>query len=296
MEETLLEKWTGGIPYELAFWNNVYRWRWTYEGLIHWSHYGSVIQLEGFDANALLAGQQHPVVLDVGCGMSYATGNYVETKTGRQPLDIHYVDPLAAQFNKILKRHHRRLPAIEYGMMEYLSAFYPKGSASLIVIQNALDHSSNPVKGILEALRTLPVGGVLYLNHHPNEAETEHYKGFHQFNVDIAQDRLVIWNKTSRFDISTLLAGKADVEVSRYDNGHIIAVITKLAEIDSLCDDQADRKALCVGIEGLVASQLQFRKMAAFKLKYMMFNLIQCCVQALPWKLKMGLKRLVHQA
>ena len=102
--------------------------------------------------------------------MSYAIGDKIEKNGQLIPLDIHYVDPLAFHFNHILKKSKRQLPKIEFGMSEYLSAFIQNHDASLITIQNALDHSSAPVKGIIESLISLREGGILYLNHHPNEA------------------------------------------------------------------------------------------------------------------------------
>ena len=130
--------------------------------------------------------------------LSYATGNYIEINGTKTALDLHYVDPLADVFNDIKKRYHRNLPDIEFGMVEYLSDFFPRHDADLIIIQNALDHSAMPIKGIQEAFSTLKTGGILYLNHHPNEAETEQYKGFHQYNIDEENGKLVIWNKIGK--------------------------------------------------------------------------------------------------
>ena len=45
--------------------------------------------------------------------------------------------------------------SIEFGMMEYLSDFYPEGNIDMVIIQNALDHSSAPQIGIIEAMQTL---------------------------------------------------------------------------------------------------------------------------------------------
>lgn len=112
-------------------------------------------------------------------------------------------------------------------MSEYLSAFIQNHDASLITIQNALDHSSAPVKGIIESLISLREGGILYLNHHPNEAEMEKYKGFHQYNVDERNGKLYIWNKAHHVNVTELLDSFASVETKRMDNGHIIAIIRK---------------------------------------------------------------------
>ena len=138
-----ISQWIDGIPYEKAFWNNVYRWKQTFNGMMQWSNYGGIIDLECFDANRFLSSctSCKPKVLDVGCGLSYATGNYIEINGTKTALDLHYVDPLADVFNDIKKRYHRNLPDIEFGMVEYLSDFFPRHDADLIIIQNALDHS-----------------------------------------------------------------------------------------------------------------------------------------------------------
>lgn len=133
----------------------MYRWPHTFKGMMGWANYGSKIELEGFDANAFLQQQTEPHVYDVGCGMSYAIGDKMECDGQLIPLDVHYVDPLAIHFNDILRRHKKDLPFIEFGMAEYLSAFIPSADASLITIQNALDHSSMPIKGIVESLVSL---------------------------------------------------------------------------------------------------------------------------------------------
>ena len=292
-----LNNWIKGVGYETAFWNNVFRWKHTYNGLMQWSNYGDVISLEGFDANEFLLKHDTPRVLDVGCGMSYATGDFINRDGEKEKLDIHYVDFLAVEFNKILKRHKRQLPEIEFGMMEYLSVFFDKVNPHLIVIQNALDHSSQPVKSIIEAIRVLPLGGTLYLNHHPNEAETEKYKGFHQFNVNEKDGNLIIWNKEDETNVNQLVDGFADIEVKRHENGHIIAIITKVADVpQSIVDDKKDMCEMCNAFlaESLKSSSIS--RSIALKSKYCFFNITQFFAQALPWSLKMKVKKLIGQA
>lgn len=297
----IFAKWLGGIAYETAFWNNVYRWPKTFEGMMNWSGYGSVIKLEGFDANAFLATKDNPTVLDVGCGMSYATGNYILKATdGEQtemPLDIHYVDPLAERFNRILKKYDRKLPEIEFGMVEYLSAFYPNHDIPLIIVQNALDHSARPIKGIYECIDALETGGVLYLNHHENEAETEHYKGFHQYNICEQGGHLVIRNKTERWDVNSLLSGFATIETRRMDNGHITAVITKTAALpDNIIDRDEDRKALCATMIDNAQKATDIIQSVRMRMAYMGYNVVQMVVQGLPWDMKMHIKKIIRQA
>lgn len=285
MNDNPTSKWLKGVAYEVAFWNNVYRWDKTFNGMIGWSHYGDIIALEEFDANTFLQQEESPLVLDVGCGMSYATGNYIGDTKKKKPLDIHYIDPLASYFNIILQRYKRDMPPIEFGSMEHLSYFYNKKNVSLIIIQNALDHSSQPEKGVLEALRSLKIGGILYLNHHPNEAVVEHYKGFHQYNIDIKNGEMVIWNNNQHISINNLVSDCADIEVKRHNNGHVIAIIRKKQELpDQHCIKEDDIRQLSKNINKMN------------KLSYWKYNTIQFFVQALSWETKMRLKKMIKQA
>lgn len=296
-ERQAYEKWTDGIAYEVAFWNNACRWTKTFMSTMRWSHLGSVICLEGFDANRFLLSQPAGKVLDVGCGMSFATGNFVGEGQVRKPLDIHYVDPLAHYFNAIAARHKRELPTIEFGMMEHLSAFFPNQDTALVIIQNALDHSSEPIKGVIEALQTVRIGGVVYLNHHPNEAETEHYKGFHQYNINEDNGHLIIWNQEGRSDVTDMLKPFTTMEVNRQlDTGHIIAVIHKTAAVPSQAkNDKTDIHSLC---EKMMTSQRKAQSIGhavKYKLKYWAFNTIQFFAQSLSYETKMKLKKLIRQ-
>ena len=290
--------WLNGIAYEVAFWNNVYRWKRTFTGMMNWSHYGSAICLEAFDANSFLtAAADKPLVLDVGCGMSYQTGSLLKTDGGTQPLDIRYIDPLAHYYNEILKRSKRPMPPIDFGMLEYLSAFYEPESADLVIVQNALDHSARPMKGIVEAMRVLKVGGVLYLNHHPNEAETEQYKGFHQYNIIDDNGKLLIWNKHESLSVGDTLNGFATVETIRCENQHVVAILRKTANVpESLLEDNKDKKELCLLMMQCHKQGHSLRRLLDYKFDYWKFNTVQFFVQALPWGVKMKLKKLIKQA
>ena len=287
-----IAKWLKGIPYEVAFWNNVYRWKHTRDGTLRWSNYGKEICLDGFDAPTYLKQFSNPVVLDVGCGMTYAPGNHLKAGEELLPLDVRYVDPLAPFFNKIKNRYRADLPEISFGMMEFLSSFYPVDSVSLVIIQNALDHSSDPVKGIIESLAVLRNGGVLYLNHHPNEAEVEHYKGFHQYNITNDGGRLVIWNRESRCDVADVLAGIATVEVSETEDGHVVAVLKKTAAVPpAMLADKEDKRQLCEAMINRCTATFGVAGGMRSGLTYYKYNIIQFFVQALPWETKMWLKK-----
>lgn len=293
----LINKWTKGIPYEVAFWNNVYRWKKTFNGLMAWANYGKTICLDNFDANTFLISCNNPKVLDVGCGMSYAPGNYINKNGNNILIDIHYIDPLAHYFNRILKRYKRNMPQIEFGMMEYLTSFYKENTIDLVIIQNALDHSAIPIKGIMEALAILKIGGVLYLNHHPKEAEKENYKGFHQYNITNENSRLIIYNKTERYDINEIIHGFASIDVKLYNN-NITTVIKKTSEIPTkiLSKEKKDRKKLYNEIMGIEEFQLNITNQIIRNCMYYIYNIIQFFAQALSWETKIKIKKIIGQA
>ena len=142
-------KWLLGIPYEVAFWDAVYGNKRVLASTLAYAHYGRELCLPGFDAAAFLLRQPEPekaVILDIGCGMSYMPGEYLlDEKGDKHTLNIHYIDPLASYYNQIAAKHNVHVPPVEFGMMEYISAFYPEHDVTLAIIQNALDHSAKPV-------------------------------------------------------------------------------------------------------------------------------------------------------
>src|SRR5574344_2857595 len=113
---TVMKQWLTGISYECAFWNSLYRNKEQRERLFRWSNYGRELSLHNFDATSFLDERStkihtDAIILDVGCGMSYCTGNLLHGN----PIDIHYIDPLAPFFNRILQRSHVNCPPIELG-------------------------------------------------------------------------------------------------------------------------------------------------------------------------------------
>lgn len=230
-----VQRWLDGIPYEIAFWRSYYGNRRRRADLFGWSDYGKECVLENFDLAAFMdevgnkQSEREPLILDVGCALSYVTGTMLN---GRK-LNIRYIDPLAPFYNRILDNYAIERPKITYGLAEALPALFRKGSVALVHVRNALDHSADPLAAIFSALTVVQIGGVVYLRHHPDEAEHENYRGFHQYNIstDAEGDKLIIHNRTQRIDVNERLSGFADVEVSRTQDSDIVAVIRKRSEV-----------------------------------------------------------------
>lgn len=289
-----MNKWLSGISYEVAFWEATYTNKKTRESLFEFSHRGGELSLEGWDACAFLKRQAHPteaIVLDVGCGMTYAPGDYINIDRVFKPINIHYIDPLAHYYNKIIKRHNLDLPEVEFGMMDHLGAFYPQQNVSLVIIQNALDHSAAPLQGILQSLETLHLGGVLYLNHHLNEAEFENYRGFHQYNICVENAHLIIWNKEHRYDVNALLQGFAQVDAFMC-NEHPIAVITKTASVPQ--EQLNYRQSLVLLTTALLRYTEEVNqpgRMLCHHTRFFLYRAAQTLSKILPWTWRQNIKR-----
>ena len=282
--------WLNGIPYENSFWEYTFRYKNRLKSLLSWSNLNSTLCLPAWDAMSFLSSlsQPKPIILDVGCGMSYATGNL---DPQLRPLNIHYVDALANYFNSIKNKYQPSLPNIEFGMMEYIGAFYPNHNISLIIIQNALDHCSNPMKAILEALDALHIGGCLYLNHHPNEAEHEHYRGFHKFNICVDDNlHLLIWNQSEHIIVDDEVRSFATMSCTEKE-GNPIAILTKTANIPSeLLQREQDVQILCNALlhtADVIYSPAQLIKKNWYIISY---KIVQAFIQLFPWKIRQNIK------
>ncbi len=147
-------------------------------------------------------------VLDVGAGPLTLLGKVLP---GRK-LTIVAVDPLADIYDKILERNHIVPPVrTELCEAERLSEKFSARTFDLVFIQNALDHSYDPMKGIKQMLHVLKNNCWLIMSHDTNEAERANHVGFHQWNLCREDDKFIIWNKDIRIDVATALNSHAEI-------------------------------------------------------------------------------------
>lgn len=260
-----VDLWIDGVSYEAAFWQGYLSNKKNLRHICEKVKTDRNIRLTGLEPGDLCFDKDKAddfTILDVGCGMVYANGCCIDGTAA----DMRYVDPLAGIYNEISDKMNADLPAVEFGMIEYLSSFYPEQNASLIIVQNALDHCFDPVKGVMECMKTLRKGGVLYLFHRKNEAEFENYRGFHQHNIDIRSGSLVIWNKNKETDINSLLEDLADVRI--IDLGeHVAAVIKKTGEMQKI-ECAGDIRNVCCQLMYVIKRIMSFRFCFGYNLRY----------------------------
>lgn len=213
--------WQSGVQSEIDFWSNWfatkgsewpddYKTRMQPQPLVPW-----IIDL-------LPKTQEKLRILDVGAGPISKMGTYVPD----QSAEIIAVDPLANYYNKIAFEHDIELPlATQLAFAEDLSCHFDESSFDLINCQNALDHSIEPMWGVIEMCLILKTGGVIFLAHRKNEAEFENYDGLHQWNFDDDNGEFIIWNKERRLNVSQILSSVAKIENSI--NNDILSVVIR---------------------------------------------------------------------
>lgn len=286
-----MNNWLNGIPYEIAFWSSIYNNRKSRNKLFLWTQNNCGINQRLFNLDEFLSDKKQSTVLDVGCGMSFRTKYLLEG----YEVNLHYIDPLADFFNKIAIKKKVNVPTIRFGMLEYLSAFYKAEDISLIFIFNALDHSQDPLKGLFECFEVLTIGGVIYLQHHNNEAETESYRGFHQFNITIINQELIIWNKKNRYNINEMFDGIAEV-ITDFTGDEPTAIIKKIKNNpEKYTNDNNDRLFLCENLINLTQNMFSLSYIIKFHIKLRWYFLIHFYMQFFSFSFKTKIKNIIRK-
>jgi SAM-dependent methyltransferase len=165
-------------------------------------------------------------ILDVGSGPITRLG-YV---WGDRKIKLTAVDALANRYNALLREHHINPPLTTVaGSAETLRRRFPKDSFDLVYCRNALDHCHSPLRAIRQMLAVTKPGGLVVLEHYENEAEESGYEGLHQWNFDIQDQRLTVWNQSARIDVASEIR---DLAETRWEQKHlgrhwVEAVMTK---------------------------------------------------------------------
>ncbi len=286
-----MKNWLNGIPYEIAFWSSIYNNKRSRDKLFLWTKNNCGINNEILNLDEFLSSKKGSTVLDVGCGMSFRTMYLLEN----YDVDLHYIDPLADYFNKIAIKNKVSVPNIQFGMLEYLSAFFQSESISLIFIFNALDHSLNPIKGLFECFDILDIGGVIYLQHHNNEAETESYRGFHQYNITIIENQLVIWNKENRYNINELFADFAEV-ITDFTADEPTAIIKKIkSNPRKFNNDNDDRLFLCKNLIDFTKNISSPSFVIKYHIKLRWYFFVHFIMQYINFGFKTRIKKVIRK-
>jgi SAM-dependent methyltransferase len=168
-------------------------------------------------------------ILDVGAGPLTFLG---KRHPGRS-LRITPVDALADHYDRLLAEHGIEPPVrtLPCAGEELLARFAPD-SFDIAYARNSLDHSYDPLRIIRNMVSVVKPGGFVVLRHVRAEGEHQSYSGFHQWNFDVENGSLVLWNKATRHDVTKTLAGLARSDVFRDDedgDDWVVCVLQKIA-------------------------------------------------------------------
>jgi SAM-dependent methyltransferase len=166
-------------------------------------------------------------ILDVGAGPLTTLGKRWEERTVR----ITAVDPLASEYKRILDQAGITPPVpTQPGEVERLTELFPSNHFDLVHMQNALDHSYDPLVGIRQMLEVVKPGGYVLLLHDENEAHRQNYSGFHLWNFCAENGHFTVWNRETRISVNDAMDNIAEITVddSGYERGYDKPVFVSL--------------------------------------------------------------------
>jgi SAM-dependent methyltransferase len=162
-------------------------------------------------------------ILEVGAGPFGSIGLRHPGKTIRvTPTDI-----LAAQYERMLARQ-KIVPPVRtiFADAERLVAQFGGDTFDLVYATNCVDHMERPLLALAEMLSVVRNGGAVVLYHEIDEGAEQDYAGLHQWNLNVDGGHFIVWNETERHDVTTLLAGTAEV-MTEVRNDHLFTALTK---------------------------------------------------------------------
>jgi SAM-dependent methyltransferase len=220
--------WRAGIPYELAFWSRWLAQRGGEFALDFANRTNPALAADTYVEQVIeRLGQPKVRLLDVGAGPLCCLGKISQ----HAEMEITAVDPMADFYDDLLSEN-QLVPLVrtQFGMGEDLALQFTSDSFDIVHIQNALDHSLDPVRVTLQMLLVCRLGGYVMLRHAYNEAEHERYTGFHKWNLTNDGEAFVVWTPELRTNLTQELAPFARSEFLLTD-GYLINLFQKTAEV-----------------------------------------------------------------
>lgn len=163
-------------------------------------------------------------ILDVGAGPLTALGYRYPGKT----LTIVPVDPLGDEYDRLLHDAGLEPPirTIRVAGEALLEHFGPH-RFDIAYATNALDHSADPFTIVSNMVEVVRPGGVVLLRHKRNEGESARYGGLHQWNFDVVDERLLLWNSAVEIDVGAVLEGRARTRAWISENEVIARLVSE---------------------------------------------------------------------
>lgn len=184
-----------GIHHELLFWSGFVKTKRFIDG---WVGKQKTPELNDFVAEFIL-NKPNEKVLDVGSGA-------VSILNGLVPVTA--VDPLGDLYRLVFdyKAHKIDSP------LPYPAEELPfDGEFDIVHCSNAIDHTQNPIFAYHKLCKAVKPGGFVIVQGFANEGTFENWQGFHQNDISVENDTLILKNQQG--DISVIDLG-SDYHVS----------------------------------------------------------------------------------
>ena len=145
-------------------------------------------------------------ILDVGAGPVTSLGYRYPGKS----LTIVPTDPLGDEYDRLLRDAEldppiRTIRVAGEGLLEHFGS----RRFDIACAVNSLDHSADPLTIIANMVAVVREGGVVLLRHKRNEGESARYGGLHQWNLDVVDYSLLVWNSAVEVNVGAALEGRA---------------------------------------------------------------------------------------
>jgi SAM-dependent methyltransferase len=155
-------------------------------------------------------------ILDVGAGPMTKLGKRWEGRT----VQITAVDPLADDYEHFLAEAGiTPLVPTQPGEAEQLADHFPINHFDLVYVQNALDHSRDPLLGIRQMLEVVKPGCFVCLYHNRNAGLEGNYEGLHQWNFRADNGHFVIRDRRTHVSVNEALGDLAEITVEEHEGG-----------------------------------------------------------------------------
>lgn len=142
---------------------------------------------------------QDKVVLDIGCGAGGKT-IYYASQGVKQIIGLEILDKYKNEAVKLAKQYHRE-DVFSYQVGNASMMTFKDNTFDTIIMNDAMEHVSEPEKVLLECYRVLKPGGTLYINFPPY---------FHPFGAHLSDAISIPWVHVF-FSESTLVTAYQDM-------------------------------------------------------------------------------------
>jgi SAM-dependent methyltransferase len=147
-------------------------------------------------------------ILDVGAGPMTILG----TKHPQRRLEITATDPLADDYSQMLDEAGIEPPVrTQLCRGEDLVEHFGADRFDMVYSRNAVDHSVDPLTILRNMVGVTKPGGFVLLRHFQNEGVDEDYEGLHQWNFDLRDGRLLLWNPRETHDLQEVFAEEVEL-------------------------------------------------------------------------------------